>query len=211
MTPDELDAIEARAAAATPGPWAAEDERHGKGSCSCCGEVLYAWNIVAPSREVVVSAMDDVTPGVHGDADATFIAHARTDVPALITALREAWAEAEVEQLRRQRDALRDEVAELRERAVDLIVSRGVDPKDPEGVTLRIEGNGQAWDFKVANFTRYTTPPKWDITRRAERAEAAIARVEALCDEAGAQVFAGSARDRWLDYEDVSAAIEGQQ
>lgn len=46
---------------------------------------------------------------------------------------------------------------------------------------------------------------------RAERAEAAIARVEALCDEAGAQVFAGSARDRWLDYEDVSAAIEGQQ
>lgn len=94
MTPDELDAIEARAAAATPGPWAAEDERHGKGSCSCCGEVLYAWNIVAPSREVVVSAMDDVTPGVHGDADATFIAHARADVPALITALREAWAEA---------------------------------------------------------------------------------------------------------------------
>lgn len=100
--------------------------------------------------------------------------------------IRAETAEAEVEQLRRQRDALRDEVAELRERAVDVIVSRGVDPKDPEGVTLRIEGNGQAWDFKVANFTRYTTPPKWDITRRAERAEAAIERVRALCGDARA-------------------------
>lgn len=41
--------------------------------------------------------------------------------------------------------------------------------------------------------------------------EATVARVEALCDEAGAQVFAGSARDRWLDYEDVDAALKGQR
>ena len=162
MTPDELDAIEARAAAATPGPWAAEDERHGKGSCSCCGEVLYAWNIVAPSREVVVSAMDDVTPGVHGDADATFIAHARTDVPALITALREAWAEAEA--------MLRGEVD-------------GMFTSVVHGCCAEVEQLKEALDEAIRHKVELD-----DLRRQAkaerDEARAAIAHVRALCDEA---------------------------
>lgn len=37
-----------------------------------------------------------------------------------------------------------------------------------------------------------------------------VARVRALCDEAGAQVFMGSAADRWLDYEAVEDALDGE-
>ena len=37
-----------------------------------------------------------------------------------------------------------------------------------------------------------------------------VARVRAPCDEAGAQVFMGSAADRWLDYEAVEDALDGE-
>lgn len=64
MTNEELDEIEKRAAAATPGPW-------------CCGydeDSLY-------SGEAYVARFE------HGD-DQVFVAHARTDVPALVAEVR---------------------------------------------------------------------------------------------------------------------------
>lgn len=69
MTHDELQAIKARAAAATPGPWSVNNTDP---------------DVVLDSDGRFVGRADE-------DADAEFIAHARTDVPALI---------AEVERLR---------------------------------------------------------------------------------------------------------------
>jgi hypothetical protein len=73
----DLDAIKARAEVATPGPW--EED----------GSEIY----VVGSRAWVAESCHLAEYGVtaHGDLDAEFIAHARTDVPALV---------AEVERLR---------------------------------------------------------------------------------------------------------------
>lgn len=67
----ELDALRARANAATDGPW----ERYGDGS----HEVYCAANFEDTAYEP-----PDVTYGSDRPADAEFIAHARTDVPELI-------------------------------------------------------------------------------------------------------------------------------
>lgn len=77
MTNDELQAIKARAEAATPGPW-----------------TTGAGKINGETRELVIAPNDDVivaiayggfgNPVDRTTEDRTFIAHARTDVPALI-------------------------------------------------------------------------------------------------------------------------------
>ena len=80
----DLDAIEARAEAATPGPWTAR--------------LSDMWEINAGSDLVSVVEScwlpDDCEAGQHGGIpdvdDARFIAHARTDVPALVAELRAA-------------------------------------------------------------------------------------------------------------------------
>jgi hypothetical protein len=64
----DLGAIEARAAAATPGPW--EAKRDGEGGS-------------------LVRMPDGDSARVTGVDDAIFIANARTDVPALVAAVRE--------------------------------------------------------------------------------------------------------------------------
>ena len=74
-TPLDLDAIEARTNAATDGPWSWEvsDDRR--------------WvDVTAPDYERVIAT-------THDDDLAEFIAHARTDVPALVAALRKAEAQ----------------------------------------------------------------------------------------------------------------------
>jgi hypothetical protein len=83
MTEQELQAIEALAAAATPGPWEAgndigEGEVYGVDGYAVVGAAAQAWT----RREV--------------DANTRFIAAARTAVPALV---------AEVRRLRRVEDA----------------------------------------------------------------------------------------------------------
>lgn len=90
----DLDAIKARVEAATPGPWKADG-----------GEVSQHWSRPEPWQEVVsteVSCMSycygGTARGVERDADAEFIAHARTDVPALV---------AEVERLRAREGRVR--------------------------------------------------------------------------------------------------------
>lgn len=74
---DRLDEIEARAEAATPGPW----EWHPYMSS---GATLAKPN--HPGHEVNILKTTDDWPPVADDAE--FIAHARTDVPALVAALR---------------------------------------------------------------------------------------------------------------------------
>jgi hypothetical protein len=78
MTDIDYDAIEARAAAATEGPWANLGHDIGQvvydsqGPCELVGPVMLG------------RAIGEAHP-----TDAEFIAHARTDIPALLTALRE--------------------------------------------------------------------------------------------------------------------------
>ena len=80
-----LDEIEARANAATEGPWEWEGEAK--------GEWEEGANSLVPSRrpdDPVLYGYGYDASGIEvsNDADAEFIAHARTDVPALVEALR---------------------------------------------------------------------------------------------------------------------------
>jgi hypothetical protein len=85
MTDAELDAIEARAKAATPGPWTAEHEYiaapvpGGRPN----GEVIGDFIPSTRSRHVPVQQMR---------ANATFVAAARDDVPALVAEVRRLTA-----------------------------------------------------------------------------------------------------------------------
>lgn len=76
----DLDAIEARANAAPKGPWAWQANEKG-----------YPQQIVGNDDGLILVAETFIGPE-HFPSEAEFIAHARTDVPALIAALREAEA-----------------------------------------------------------------------------------------------------------------------
>jgi len=82
MTQDELDAIRARAEAATPGPW--------KG-------LEYFWGINGSDKNLVVRDMGAGRHAKENQANQDFIAHAREDIPALL---------AEIDLLTRANDAL---------------------------------------------------------------------------------------------------------
>lgn len=75
---DRLDEIQARADAATEGPW--KIETHYGMSQSRRRQ------IVVPGWMTPIAVLGQENP--YGDPDAEFIAHARTDVPALVAALR---------------------------------------------------------------------------------------------------------------------------
>lgn len=81
---DRLDQIEARAEAATPGPWEAD-----------VTEVSQHWSRPKPWVTVVSSEVACMAycyggsgRGIERETDAEFIAAARTDVPTLVAALR---------------------------------------------------------------------------------------------------------------------------
>lgn len=91
MTDDELNAIEQRANAATPGPWVDTDPRH----------IRHAEpNIYAGDYEVA-----DVYDN-NGCDDSSFIAHARQDIPALIAEIRRLRA-ALLQRTEQARDEVR--------------------------------------------------------------------------------------------------------
>jgi hypothetical protein len=77
MTEEELAAIEARADAATAGPWAytpwGEDQRYG--------------DVYSYSQRVLTFGTADGTLD-EDDANGNFVAHARADVPALLAEVR---------------------------------------------------------------------------------------------------------------------------
>lgn len=101
-----LDAIEARANAATDGPWDVESHVHPASGCRClsCDEPAVGWSIDHPHAlycDDIVGARPDGRTNDFGRPftscdqgpllsfeDATFAAHAREDVPALIAEIR---------------------------------------------------------------------------------------------------------------------------
>lgn len=89
MTPEELKAIENRCNKATPGPWRACHE----GKCSC-GQI-WSQQVDAPVADVTRGEWGDPglpygqIPNHYAEANADFIAHARTDIPALLDYIKE--------------------------------------------------------------------------------------------------------------------------
>lgn len=88
MTNDELEAVRARVLAATAGPWTFREQK---------GTSVGGFD--APGTTVCSFGYDDTYYPTEGTppetADAAFIAHARTDIPALLDALTRAEAHAE--------------------------------------------------------------------------------------------------------------------
>jgi hypothetical protein len=77
----DLDAIEARAEAATPGPWYEDDVTFGTGTL-----------VIARFDDTVVQCSLPLSH-TRSAPNADFIAHARTDIPALVAELRAARAD----------------------------------------------------------------------------------------------------------------------
>jgi hypothetical protein len=99
MTDVDLDAITARANAATPEPWLIDPSE--QGFITKTGQPF----ITAPYHELDIR-----------DDDAEFIAHAREDVPALVAAVREAreaatWAQLAADTQKERADLLQAAVA----------------------------------------------------------------------------------------------------
>ena len=92
MTNLDLDAIEARANAATDGPWLGYDERSDLREENPDVNPMWVVAHMEPDGVNWVRDIADIGGGEQDEADAEFIAHARTDVPALVAALREARA-----------------------------------------------------------------------------------------------------------------------
>ncbi|MBV6697477.1 hypothetical protein KV557_10105 [Kitasatospora aureofaciens] len=107
--PLDLDAIQARTAAATPGPWEARSHEHGASGCRClsCYDPVVGWTVTHPQA----LHCDDLVakhPSGNNDfgrpltscdegpllsyEDAVFAAAARADVPALLARVRELEA-----------------------------------------------------------------------------------------------------------------------
>ena len=91
ITDDELKEIQARALAATPGPWEPDVD----------GSISQHWTCHQPWGEIVSTDVECLSccyggraSGVANGADREFIAHARTDVPRLVAEIWRAKAEA---------------------------------------------------------------------------------------------------------------------
>lgn len=82
-TTDQLAAIQARADAATEGPWHVDDEEQTVRAREYAGEIVYDRSAEHPSEWAEFKQT------------AEFIAHARADVPALLALVREQQARIE--------------------------------------------------------------------------------------------------------------------
>jgi len=109
MTGEELDAIEAREKAATPGPWGYDSaygdcenegncphgytghQQGGETECESCRH----WYMENSATFCGPTFLEDGEDGGMCTVDAMFVAHSRKDVPALISEVKRLKAEAE--------------------------------------------------------------------------------------------------------------------
>ncbi len=115
MTDKELKAIEARANAATVGPWNTGEEESNPGRCRGI------WPGDEEHLEIVTT-----DSGVYGPKmpDAIFIAAARSDVPALVAEVRRLRAEVERLELDEDEPPTAEELAEDARRAEERLAAR---------------------------------------------------------------------------------------
>lgn len=95
MTDIDLDAIEARANAATDGPWVVKHEPAWEADNVQHPDVITVgaqmWEADDEPMTVCLVSTDHEDDPVDVLLDAEFIAHARTDVPALVAEVRRLW------------------------------------------------------------------------------------------------------------------------
>ena len=88
MTPERLNAIRRRAEAATEGPWSAANE-HGNfpeaDPLWRVSQMRPGWESMSPTEGYITDVAETFSDDPHADPNAEFIAHARTDVPDLLT------------------------------------------------------------------------------------------------------------------------------
>lgn len=165
--PLDLDQIEARANAATEGPWDVHAHAHPASGCRClsCDDPIVGFTVDHPKAldcdDIVAarSAEGQLNPFRrplascdHGPllsyADADFAAHARTDVPAMAAEIRRLRARvAELE-----RPAVEAKRNEIRQSFTDLI-SAAEETKDYEGafdVQCRLREREEQWKAEDA-------------------------------------------------------------
>lgn len=111
----DLDAIEARANAATPGPWHDDHEQFEGKELPCVAVGDFGWVCAGQN----VPAYDEDSE--QGKADAEFIAHARADVPALVARVRQLETSRQLD--RRTIDGCKRRITEL-EQTRDLHADR---------------------------------------------------------------------------------------
>lgn len=153
----DLDAIEARANAATPGPWNPTDDGYGDRG------------IVAPNRDVLGAAQNACC--WRRDEDLAFVVAAREDVPALV---------AEVRRLRESHRRLgpaayvawRREREEMRRRLLPVVETCGVCGffGQEHAGERALDGGLCARDLDARAVTAATPPPEWCPLRSAPSA-----------------------------------------
>ena len=181
VTDLDLDAIEARANAASDGPWIvvhepaweADDVQHP--DVIKVGAPLYVGDDEPFTVCLVSTDYEDDPVDVLGDAE--FIAHARTDVPALVAALREA--RAEVERISVSLGGMVEWLAEIVVDTRDALRAGGC---AEHFLTAEQVGALEA-ATRILARERNADPSRYDLAiRERDDARAAIARVRALCE-----------------------------
>jgi len=134
LTDEELDEIKARCDAATPGPWVEERDE----------DSLQA---IVSGEEDVIGAWCDPGGGDFGpaisDEDASFIAHAREDIPALLAEVerlrkRVEWAEGHMRAAQEQAGGLFDRARDADARVAELEAAMGTEVGRVARLTYRL-------------------------------------------------------------------------
>lgn len=131
MTPEQMEEIRGRAEAATPGEWVVEGPDE---TLDHINPNIGQWEIESPQMNI---------GGRLTFRDATFIAHARTDVPALLSSLQAA--QEEIERWRNNADNERERAddAQARVGVLEAIIR---DLFDNEDVQVVVAGNPSVCD-----------------------------------------------------------------
>jgi len=87
LTQEQLEAIRQRAENTTPGPW------HARTSIGVCRDCRNVYEVIKEVDESEIVFLPPVVAELKSKDDANFIAHARTDIPALLDHIAELEAE----------------------------------------------------------------------------------------------------------------------
>lgn len=159
ITPDNLLEIEARANAATKGPWTMYWEREGVGSL-VAGEVKHTNNGLRVAdwlAEFDAESLDGDIAKAENDGE--FISHARQDVPALCAALREAWAE---------RDAMHEAFDRMAEAQADSVSQCNKLEAENKRLRAKLERCERTWSRRNTEASRGATMTPEDAKRLEE-------------------------------------------
>ena len=129
LSESEVEAIEARANAATEGPWRSDNQQDSEHRCQF-------YMALAPDGKSIFDTLNSSIAEIHEEADEdgvyrwdeigrrniAFASHARTDIPALCQTIQAAWAANQ--QIIDVIDTVNEEVAALRGKLTEVTAER---------------------------------------------------------------------------------------